>query len=190
MMGKKKTAGVYIGSVLTIILSLLACANERISFSIVNGAWMKALTFLARTEPFRFILNPLGYFIALFRIYILVSIFLIICGILLLKGKDWVRKFLVVYCWSNIILLITGYFLEKLFYVSGLAVLNRKTFSILSQFPNFKATYFHELSPLTHNIFSFLLHWLLPLISYGLFIIYFTHPKVKEQFKKEEIPNA
>ena len=189
-MEKKRLAGVYIGSMLIIILSLLACANERVSFSIVNGGWMKSLTFLARTEPFRFILGPLGYIVAVFRIHTLVSIFLIICGVLLLKGKDWVRKFLVGYCWLNLIFLIIGYFLEKLFNVAGLSVLNRKAFSMLSQFPNFKAIYFHEIDPLTHNIFPFLLYWVLPLISKGLFIIYFTRPKVKEQFKKEEIPNA
>lgn len=182
-MEKKRSVGVYSVSILIIILSLLACTGERISFGIVNGGWMRALTFLARTEPFSFILGPLGYTIAVFRIHILVSIFLIICGMLLLKGKQWVRKFLVIYCWVSMILLIIGYFLEKLFIAAGLAVLNRKTFSLLSQLPDFKAIYFHELSPLTHNIFPFLLCWLLPLISYGLFIIYFTNSKVKEQFR-------
>jgi len=189
-MGKKRSVGVFIGGMVVVILSLLSPEADLLKpfpfrkiLNITNLGWMEVLPFLSRTDPFFFVLNPLGYYIAIFHLNILVSFLIVICSIFLFNMKNWARKFLIVYCWINIIFLVTDYFLKPLFIVGLIARLNFQTLSSLSKMEGFYTKYLQELNPANQGINSFLLNWILPITLYYLFIYFFTHPKVKEQFK-------
>ena len=182
-MEKKGSLGIYVGAIGLIIFSCLSFLGEGIPYAIVHGGWTKAITFLALTEPFRIVLGPFAYIIMVLRLYVLVSLFFVVCGVLLLKRKDWTRKVLIGYCWANLILLFIGYFLEKLFHVGLLQVLNGQTLSLLMNVPDFKTAYLHELNPINQYFYIFFLYFIVPAVLNGFFIFYFTRTQVKEQFR-------